>query len=256
MNDIFTIRAMAAAQRYQQFTSILRGQADIALRRGIIDANVRHAAFTNGLDAARNYVFTEITHLTDDTADMVYSGANTALADLGATATVDTTENADFVHAATVYATRIMAAQAERDVMAMANHINSTASRVDLYIRSGKYDLKTATSAVMLEDAPVTSFKFIDRLGRQFKSSKHIRDIYRQHILHTFNEAYMFAAVSNGVTQLQVAHPDPGHPWAGESIAITPEGAPAPNYYDIRDEVFHPSSSATLTMTGSSDVYA
>jgi hypothetical protein len=250
MNHIFSERAEASVERYGYFLNILRSQADIVFRRGPTDGQAREEALSVALEAARSFLGVEQGQLNDDTADVARDAYRAALSDLGLSH--DDFEGlnrfAEFIFAGASYTGRILAGQAERDVMTMGQHILNVAQRVDLYARSGRHSLSSAAAAVMFEDSQVPNFRFTDRLGRRFKATKHVRDLYRQHLLNIYNEVYMDVVADHGWEIVRVTHPDPGFKWHGAALAIVGDDDEFPLYYDVREEIFHPSSVATLTI--------
>lgn len=251
MNQGLTERAARAVTRYEGFTALLRGQSELVLRRGATDGMLRDAALSQGRDAARGFVSFEHAQLNEDTQTVAVDAHDRALRDLGARASAIPDRFADFIFSASLYTSQMIAAQVERDVMTMAHEIRSTAQRVDLYARSGRHTVTSAAAAVMLEDAELEKqqFSFVDRAGRTYKSTKHIRDIYRQHLLNVSNEVYMDVVADHGREIVKIGHPDPKFKWFGEPVAIVSHDDDFPLYYDIKGEVFHPSSDAFLTIT-------
>jgi hypothetical protein len=128
----------------------------------------------------------------------------------------------------------------------MAQHIRNNAIRIDMNTRSGMSSAQAAAS-IMLEDSHNPSFRFQDRVGRNFKSSKHIRDTVRQVLRNVWNEVYMDAVFDHGHQTVTITHQDPNFKWFGAEISLV-SGNDLPTFYDIRDEVFHPSSEARLTI--------
>lgn len=240
--------AERAVNRYAGFTSQLRGKVDVVLRRGAVDESLRSETVHRALDVARAYSTSEHAQLNDDTQTVAVAAHNAAIADLGGAQRSIPDRFADFIFSASLYSARLLAAQAERDVMTMAQHIRMNALRVDLYARSGRHTPSSAAAAVMIEDAQAPAFRFIDRIGRSYKSSKHIRDIYRQHLLNTYNEVYMDTVAEFGWDAVTITHPDPNFKWHGVEVSIVSGVQDAPLYYDIKDEVFHPSSQASITV--------
>lgn len=258
MNLDFTERATKAVDRYANFLNVLRSQADLVFRRGPTDETLRRDALSTAQGAARAYIDAEHAQINEDSADVARAAYNQVRDDMrlpeDGFAALD--RLGDFIFSAAYYTSRLLAAQAERDVMSMAQHIQSTAMRVDLYARSGRHTLSSAAAAVMLEDREAPAFRYIDRLGRRYKATKHIRDAYRLHLLNLYNEVYMDVAAEHGHDILRVDHPEPTYKWAGQPLLIV-TGAPNtdgfPLYYDVRDEIFHPSSAATLTLQSPGD---
>lgn len=253
MSQFFTERADAAVERYGYLLNILRSQADTVFRRGPTDGQVRDEAESVSLGAARAFLGTEQAEINEDSAEVARRAYSAALGDLGLSHDdFDGLDRfGDFIFSAARYTTRIIAAQTERDVMTVAQHIQSTAMRIDMYVRSGRHSTSSAAAAIMLEDRQAPAFKFLDRMGRRFKATKHIRDIYRQHLINIYNEVYMDVVAQHGHDTVRVEHPDPSYKWFGEPLLIVTGGRSAddtPLYYDVREEIFHPSSQATLTI--------
>lgn len=246
----FNEKASAAVDRYAGLLNNLRAQSDNVFRRGPTDEGLRNEALSVAQGAARAFLSLEQAHINEDTADIARSAHSAALDDLGLPQASIDDRFADFIFTSAHFIARIIASQAERDVMTMAQHIQAVALRVDLYVRSGRHTPTTAATQVMIEDRQSPAFRFVDRLGRNFKVSKHIRDLYRQHLLHTYNEVYMDVVASHGRESVRVDHPNPDYKWFDEELAIVTggEASDLPLYYDLRDEIFHPSSDATVTI--------
>lgn len=253
MNHEFSRLAAAAVERYGHFLNILRSQSDSAFRRGATNEEVRNQARSTSADAARKYLGVEHGWLNEDTADVARAAYRQARVDLGFPDPGITIEDrfADFIFEAAAFAVRILAAQVERDLVSLMQHMRQTAQRVDLYARSGRHTISSASAAVMLEDNQTPAFRFMDRLGRRFKSSKHVRDTYRAHLLHIYNEVYMDVVADHGHESVLVWHPDPNFKWFEERLAIVSSDAELPLYYDVKEEVFHPGSDAIVSIKGS-----
>lgn len=240
--------AERSVARYAGLLARLSDQAQTVIRRGSTDETLRSEAFHRGGDAARSFVSFEQANLNDDTQTVAIAAHERALSDLGASPRTIPDRFGEFIFTAALYTTRLLAAQAERDVMAMAQKVHLNALRVDLYVRSGRHTPGSAKAAVMLEDSQEPAFGFVDRAGRTYKSSKHVRDVYRQHLLSTYNEVYMDTVAEFGWEIVKVSHPDPSYRWHGEPIAIVSGNDDFPLYYDVKGEVFHPSSHALVTI--------
>lgn len=242
----FTELAGAAVRRYGFFADILRGQARLALARNAVDERARNEVVNNCHDAAREYASHERSRLMEDTESIVEAAYAQALRDLDLEQEDPPADLEDFAGSAVGYTARLLQVQSDTDVMAVAQHVRRQAQRIDLYVRSGKFTPTSAASKVALEEGNTPAFRFKDRLGRVFKSTKRVRDVYRQHLLLTYNEVYIDALGARGEQFVMVAHPDPNYRWAGTRLALVPD-TDAPLYYDLRDEIFHPGSNATVT---------
>lgn len=249
MPMIFTEKSNDAVDRYGFFLNILRSQAETVFRRGPTDEGLRNDAEAIAKGAARSYLQSESDIVQSDTEEVAIRAQNDAQRDLEAVPEPLTDRLRDFADDSAYYLTRILAAQAERDVVTMAQHNQQTAMRIDRYVRSGRHTASTAAAQVMIEDNNSPAFRFIDRMGRKYKASKHIRDIYRQALMNVYNEVYADVVASYGRDTVFVQHPDPNYKWNGVELVIVTGSSDdsRPLYYDVRDEIFHPSSQATIT---------
>lgn len=248
MTDTIAAFVDQAGERYAHYLNILRSQVDVVMRRGPTDASLREEAVAVAGGAARSYASYEQGSLNDIGITIANEAWDQALKDLGISDRPIPEHYHEFIFETVAYLSRILAAQADRDVVAMAQHIRNNAIRVDMNIRAGK-SASQAAAAVMLDDAQNPTFRFTDRIGRNYKSSKHIRDAVRQNLRNIWNEVYTDAVFDHGHETVQITHPDPNFKWAGQEVSLVREAArDIPYFYDIRDEVFHPSSDARLTI--------
>lgn len=236
-----------AAGRYQNFLNILRSQVDAVMRNGPTDIRLRDEAVGVATDAARQYASYEQGCLNESAMDAAYCGYETCCEDLDMPSPDGLEEHHAFIFEVAAYAARTIAAQADRDVVTMAQQIRDNGLRVDFNMRSGM-SLGAAAASVLVENAINPVFKFADRLGRTYKSSKLVRDTVRQNLLHTYNELYMQTAFEAGHDTLEVTHPDPNFKWFGKQLSIVSNDAGIPTYHEVRDEIFHPSSDARVTL--------
>jgi hypothetical protein len=236
-----------AGSRYQNFLDVLRAQVDAVMRNGPTNIVLREEALALGTEAARQYAGTEQGYLNDAAMDVAYAAYETASQDLGAASPTGLEEHHNFIFEVAAYAARNIAAQADRDVMTMAHQIRDNGLRVHFNTRSGM-SLHEAAASVIVENATNPVFKFADRLGRNYKSSKLVRDTVRQNMLHTYNEIYMHTVFEAGHDTVQVTHPDPNYKWFGKELSITSNDAGVPTYHEVRDEIFHPSTDARITL--------
>lgn len=235
-----------AGERYANFLNILRSQVDVVMRRGPIDPGLRDEAVSVAGGAARSWAGAEQSDLNEAVMGVGLDAWQQAHEDMGLTVPSGLEDHHAFIFESVAYVTRLLAAQADRDVVAMADQIRTNAIRVDLNIRAGRTSSQAAAQ-VLAEDSSNPAFRFVDRAGRSYKSSKVVRDTIRQSLINVYNEIYMSAVFDHGHEIVEVTHPDPNYKWFGRKIAIV-SGRDLPTYYEIRDEVFHPSSEARVTL--------
>lgn len=240
--------ASLAQSRYASYLDFLRAQSEQANRRDPTSEEVRLDIERVCRDRAREYLGLEQAYLNDDTLTVAQRAHETAMRDLGLPESTPIADRfADFIYRAARFTTQLLAAQAERDVVAVARHISTIAQRVDMKVRSGRFTKAAAIAAVLIDDRTSPAFRYVDRLGRNYKATKHVRDLYRQHLLNVHNEVYLDIMAEYGVDTLEVTHPEPSYRWAGTLVSLDGEGND-PLYYDVRDEIFHPGSDAVLTI--------
>lgn len=233
-------------ERYGTFLNILRSQVDVVMRRGPTDEQLRQEAVAVASGAARQWAGYEQGILNEAAMAVALDAWQKAHGDMGLAVPADLEDHLVFIFESVAYITRLLAAQADRDVVAMAQQIRNNAMRVDLNMRSGQ-TASQAASAVLTEDQNSPNFRFTDRAGRNYKSSKHVRDAVRQSLVNIYNEVYMTAAFEHGHETVQITHPDQNYKWFGKEVSIV-SGRDLPTFYEIRDEVFHPSTEARITL--------
>jgi hypothetical protein len=235
-----------AGERYANFLNILRSQVDVVMRRGPTDQQLRDEAVAVASGAARQWAGYEQGLLNEAAMGVALHAWQQAHEDMELPIPTALEDHLAFIFESVAYITRLLAAQADRDVVAMAQLIRNNAMRVDLNMRAGQ-TASQAASAVLAEDNSNPAFRFTDRTGRNYKSSKHIRDVVRQSLVNIYNEVYMTAAFEHGHDTVQITHPDQNYKWFGKDVAIV-SGRDLPTFYEIRDEVFHPSTEARVTL--------
>ncbi len=137
MSLIYTEMAERAVSRYEFFLDVLRSQADIVMRRGPLNEGFRSEAIATSQDSARAFLSAEQAQLNDDTANTARSAHARALTDLELSPSVIEDRFADFIFQSSFYTTRLLAAQAERDIAALSQSMLIAAQRVDMDMRSG-----------------------------------------------------------------------------------------------------------------------
>lgn len=248
---IFKITELAeqSVARYGRFLNVLRSQFEVTVR--FINDEVsfdqhRQEALSVARGELRSFEVSEQAELNEDSADIARLARSDARTDAGLKSDSIPDEFADFIFQAAFLTVTVLDAQARRDIMSMMQGLQETYQRVDLYQRVGNRSRISAVAAVIQENNINPKFQFVDRIGRRYKSSKHIRATYRAHLLNVYNEIYMATAAELGYSTLFIDHPNVDYKWYAEEISISPDVTNIPSYQDIKDEVFHPSSQAQL----------
>lgn len=86
------------------------------------------------------------------------------------------------------------------------------------------------------------NFVQVDRLGRKRASEGFVRSLVRHHLVQTHVECQMFSIAKSGNDLAQIVIDNK----PGAVISITGTTAGYPSYEEIRDEIFHPNSTATV----------
>jgi hypothetical protein len=242
-----TQRALDATARYQAFLDRLRRQFEIAVADDPTHGSVRLEAAAIAKEQAQDWLADEAEVIRIDTYGLGLDAYSAAARATGQASPEAPTElHAHFGNTGN-YLLEILAAQAARDISTMVREVNATGMRVDMAQRAGKRK-DAALAAAVMDRGQGPEFRFVDRLGRRYSSSKHVRDQYRHHLLTTTNEAFLYAMSEAGVDEVQINHPERNHKWHGEIVGTHDDKATGTSYYDIRDEVFHPSSDAFLSI--------
>ena len=233
--------------RYMQFLAMLRSQLNVALRDGAHDARVRQSVLANSKGAARDFLNQEADMLGIASFAMIEEEAKKISNEIGATFHGIDLTLAQYVMEANDYLIDVLASQVQRDVATAYRNAQSLGMRTDIYIRSGDMSLHAAQNRISQEEGRRAQFTFLDRAGRQYKSTKHIRDSIRLHYITIRNETAVYTATDHGMETAFVDHPDRNYKFFGTELALHDNGNNIPLYYNVRGDIFHPGSDATLT---------
>lgn len=241
-----TERAFDAAARYQRFLDQLRSQYLIALADDPTHGATRLNAGEAATEAAKEWLAAEEDSIRLDTygfGDLAYQEG---LLEAEMPGEEPPTELQAHFGNTSKYLLEVMAAQLSRDIATMKRAIANVGIRVDMAQRAGaRHDDIVAR---VINDRTPVDFRFVDRAGRSYSSSKYMRDQYRLHLLMTVNDGFLFAMAEAGVDQVEIRNPNPQNKWDGVVIAVHEGEGNMQSYYDVRDEVFHPSSDSRLEM--------
>lgn len=232
--------AEEAAARYGTLLTAFRGlfasaSSDVwsmSRRRQVVDQ-----AYAIG----RDYLNDEIARIDDATFEIALRAREIAGNSLGASLTRPEHDPAlsEHLSAFAGYLRDEIAAQVERDVVTLKRELQRIALETDRDARLRGISQENALARRRAGGID-PQFHFRDRGGRRLKSQKHIRTIWRHHLLTTYNEVMLFTLAEFGRRQARIEHPDPKHRYAGITFEIGDE------YLALRDEVFHPNSEAVV----------
>lgn len=88
-------------------------------------------------------------------------------------------------------------------------------------------------------------FVFNDKAGRNLPSKKYIRTMVRDYFVKSYNDIFVENLLLNGVNEVEVDHIDTNHKHYGLILSIN-DSENELNYFNVRDDVFHPNSNAVL----------
>lgn len=234
-----------AQARYGLMLNSLRG-VYAAAARGATSPTVIGSAHEAALTIGKVYLDTESQHVRADGYEIALEAHQRASRDLGLTSDAKLPEAlSDQLIASGEHLIAQLARQVEQDIATM-----------DLGIRRMGFEIRALAQArgVNYEAAgvqyraiaPAPSEFFIrDRLGRRLQSDKNARTMWRQHLVLTSTESYLFTAAAAGHERVRLNHTDPNHPAYGLEIDIFP-GGKGQAYQDIRESIFHPNSDVTV----------
>jgi hypothetical protein len=201
----------------------------------------RDQVVTQAYAVGRDYLEDEARHIEQATFEIALRAREIAGNSLGASLMQPESDPALSEHlgAFSGYLRDEIAAQVERDIVTLKRELQRLALETDreARLRGITYENALARRRAGGIDP---QFHFRDRGGRRLKSQKHIRTIWRHHLLTTYNEVMLFTLAEFGRRKARIEHPDPKHRHAGTVFEIGDE------YLALRDEVFHPNSDAVV----------
>lgn len=249
MPDIFSDKALAAVTRYSRLLDQFRNQFDAAIRSDPSRGDTKRVAHGQCVEYSKKYLERENEIIGADTAEV----AQNALRDVYSEITNDPRdlklpdELVTHITMTGELLGRALAAQVERDVVTLMKEVSVAGLNVALNVEAG--DTKDIAILKVLADKPrIQAFRFIDRIGRKYNSTKHVRDQYRLHLLTTYNEVYLHTLASFGYDEAEIWTPDVRSEAYGQKISIT-SGGSYPSYYEVQDKWFHPTSQALVRLS-------
>jgi hypothetical protein len=135
--------------------------------------------------------------------------------------------------------------QIERDSMALTAALRDATLRSVLRGRGARP--RMGRTPVTLRDDTLSSvvFAYSDRTGRRWASTKYVRTVWRQALVHAGAEAVLLRISEIGLDLAVVTHPDAAHEGSGRRVALV-DGAKGEPWGVLREEVFHPNTYARL----------
>lgn len=132
----------------------------------------------------------------------------------------------------------------QRDVQAVAGALRRVALVADITRSAGHVSRTTAIIQSRFGAVRELGFHQSDRLGRKWDSTTYVEVMMRGYLLHAYIESRLFALSRGGADLVTVDYPD--HAEHELTFSITGLTPGVPTYADVRDEVFHPRSNASV----------
>lgn len=238
----YTQSAFKAAERYQSllttFRFMLMGSLSDPFSAKRAD-ELRAAA----VDVGRTYYRTERTIIEQEVRASAQNALQTAQRDLGVRVADDIPDALSaFLEQHIAYLDGEVRTQLSRDVEMLVRRYREFAIEAQLTANAVGFNM---TAPVQVGAQDKARFYFRDRQGRLYPSQKFIRSVWRHTLLTVGAEFYLLEAASRGVQQAEVVHPEPNHQFNGTVIELSNLGG-GQTFIDVRDEIFHPQSNATL----------
>lgn len=243
--DILSQKALAAVDRYSAFLDQLRTQLTAAVRADPSRGDVQRSARASSVRLAQGFVQRENDLISADTAEIAQIALSDVSSELGVTQPVELNPDlTTHIELTGDILGRTLAAQVERDVGTFMREVAIAGLNVKVNTEAGLSQAEAVLS-VLADKPKIASFRFIDRIGRKYNSTKHVRDMYRQHLLNSYNEIYLHSLAGAGYDLASIWHPDVNSEAYGQKLSIT-SGGDFPSYYDVQDQFFHPTSQALV----------
>lgn len=96
-------------------------------------------------------------------------------------------------------------------------------------------------------------YRIADRAGRKWASRDYVTNMVRHALLQAYVEAYVYILGKNGADTAMVVYDDPEHDRHGMVFSITGQTEEFPSYESIKDKIWHPNSTASVTRTEYAD---
>lgn len=227
-----TLAASRAGDRYNALLLTLRSVWERAARSRGNQAREARSMVSGAYSAAQSYLETE----TDMIASASERVVDQALADFAAHTGSRKEERPSIIkdHAEITsdFLRNQLAAQIERDIITLRSSLQRT--RLSAMIRE-QAGMPPAPQGSMGE-----RFYFHDSLGRKIAASRHIRQVWRHHLLLLYVETYLFTAAAHGFETVILEHSNPRAEVNGRTVTIM-DGFDT-SYSSIKDQVFHPNA--------------
>lgn len=238
--------ATKAGERYVAFLLSLRGILSVSLTTPVNDVRAFDAIRRGAHEAAERFIQTEVS-LVDYALDQAQERAVAAIvAEVIDGPRPATYATEDYSSELLTWFRQELRAQVERDINSLVQQRRQIALAAVTTARTTGADPNHVMQSMVSQGRGGVSFMFTDRAGKRYPSQKFYRQLVRHTLLTFAVESAATEAASFLFHTVYISHPDKNHAYDGEAISLVE----APNMLslaDVRDDVFHPNSTAFLT---------
>lgn len=231
----FTSIANEVSVRYTSFLETLLN----SYNRVILSANLNAKSLsifkseTNNI--LKHYLEREVDELIkvyNDLADIISNDT-----DNYAVKVLDDSEWSEYLTENTNFLYEAIKLQSSKDTLYLNNYLRTKVLQV--------LSMNEAQIAYnLIHNHKDLSFYYTDKIGRKINSAKYIRTSARDYLIKNYNDLIVGTALLNDKKELIVENLDKEHKDHGKIISINQENEI--NYFNIRDEVFHPNSNSII----------
>lgn len=236
MKELLDFEAAKAGERYVAFLLTLRGLYETSLLRTAIDVSAIQSISLEGAAIADQFIEREVARL-DEALDLAKGAGVAAIRQtIYGSSGAPMNEGDDYSDELLTWFRRELAVQAYRDVNTLAQARRAHALQAAFSNRA----IRTFKGGRGID------FLFTDRSGRKYPAQKFYRNLFRQTLLVFAVECAASDAASFGYEQVFIEHQDKNKSYTGVPITLT-DNPNMLSLHEVRDEVFHPNSTAFLT---------
>lgn len=253
IQDVLDERANYFAQAYRMFNMALIGRFSQAMNenvtqsqraRSTLDKGVREAIQTH-LSFASETIADSTQRVSMDAVQSVLSATKQDAAPIFLNSKI-----ANWNAAGVADMEQLTYAALTRD----GNQVSREFRRFNLKIQILMNQGVGRVSAIMQSKRSLNAelnFTYVDTLNRKWPMEHYLRTAFRGHLLNNYNDIVLMTIASFGADLTnqglaQIQYQDPAHDGNGEIISIGAPKAGMRSYDQVREEVFHPNSSAVL----------
>ena len=233
-----------ASERYVGLLNDFRGMLRSAMGRDPADTRTRGLLKRSLLDRASTYRDIEIAMLELEIDTVTQSARDQVLTDLDLDDKTQLSIIDEYKERLLEHASTELTSQIQRDMAQTLRTLEEFRLEVFMQRQRGIPD-EDAHAKALMNAREATQYFFRDRAGRNHKSQKFVRTMVRHTLLVGAMEVYAMHAAAYGADHLEVVHPDQNATYAGMRIGFRRE-QDLPLVADLKEDVFHPNSNATL----------